>query len=267
MVSHADNSPSAGKPSAVVASWFDLGVGLSIIKPTPATREELYRAHAPAFVDGILECRIANGFGNTSKAVAESLPWTVGAMISATREACLNGQIASAPVSGFHHAGYSTAKMFCSLNGICVAACAVKAEGLPDRVGIVDCDTHNGDGTQEIVDRLGLDWVKHWSVGAHYGRRADAWEFFRELPKVVESMADCGLLIYQAGADAYEHDAMGDGWLTAAELARRDRIVFETAHRIGLPVAVCLGGGYGPLQTILNLHNATLLEAAKVYLA
>jgi acetoin utilization deacetylase AcuC-like enzyme len=266
MVSHA--SQSASKPSGVVASWIQLpGVAISVIRPTPAEPADFYRAHDRAFVNGLLAGEICNGFGTKAKDVAESLPWTTGAMASAAREAIRNGLVAFAPTAGYHHAGYSTAKWSCSFNGLIVSALALRAEGLAGRVGILDCDVHHGDGTQELIDRLGLEWVKHWSVGAHYGRRADTWEFFRELPAVVESMADCGVVLCQLGADMFEYDAMGDGWLSMAALARRDGTVFATAHRVGLPVAVCLGGGYGALQTILNLHDATLLEAAKVYLA
>jgi hypothetical protein len=80
---------------------MELGVGLSVIKPT--TLEDLYRAHDRAFVDGVPAGQIPNGFGTKAKDVAESLPWTVGAMLSAAREAIKNGAIAAAPLSGFHH--------------------------------------------------------------------------------------------------------------------------------------------------------------------
>jgi acetoin utilization deacetylase AcuC-like enzyme len=82
-----------------IASWMELGIGLSVIKPTPAMLEDLYRAHDRAFVDGVLAGQIPNGFGTKAKNVAESLPWTVGAMLSAAREAIRNGALAVASVS------------------------------------------------------------------------------------------------------------------------------------------------------------------------
>lgn len=60
---------------------------------------------------------------------------------------------------------------------------------------------------------------------------------------------------------------MGNGWLTARQLEERDRLVFETAKRIGLPVAWNLAGGYGAMWQILNLHAQTMRACAEAYLA
>jgi len=73
-------SPSAHKPLMAVESWRTLGIALSIVPPTPVTREELARAHDRAFVDAILECRAMNGFYTKAADVAASLPYTNGAM-------------------------------------------------------------------------------------------------------------------------------------------------------------------------------------------
>lgn len=256
-------SPSAAKPMAAIASWMELGVELSIIKPTPATLEELYRAHDRAFIDGVLDCRIPNGFGNKSREVADSLPWTTGAMLSAAREAIKNGAIACAPVSGFHHAQYDKAKWYCTFNGLVVAALAVKAEGLANRVGILDFDVHYGDGTSEIIERLDAGFIKHFSSGANFSRRDQAQEFLGMIPSLVASMMDCQVVLYQAGADMHERDETGDGFLTSEQMAERDRLVFETAKSLSIPVAWDLAGGYqDPLLKVLAIHDATMLAAA-----
>ena len=50
-------------------------------------------------------------------------------------------------------------------------------------------------------------------------------------------------------------------------MAERDRIVFETAHRIGLPVAWNLAGGYQtPLRRVLDIHDNTLRACARVFM-
>jgi hypothetical protein len=59
----------------------------------------------------------------------------------------------------------------------------------------------------------------------------------------VRQFADCDVLLYQAGADPHIDDPLG-GWLTDAQLAQRDRLVFETCRELGLPVAWNLAGGY-----------------------
>ncbi len=46
--------PGVTKPMQAIASWIELGIGISVIAPTPATRTELIRAHENDYVDAIL---------------------------------------------------------------------------------------------------------------------------------------------------------------------------------------------------------------------
>jgi acetoin utilization deacetylase AcuC-like enzyme len=268
MVADAQSySPSAGKPREVVESWKQLGIALEFPHFDPASREQLCLAHAPAFVDGILAGQISNGFGNRSMAVANALPWTSGAMLAAARAAIANGRAAVAPVSGFHHARHGTAGGFCTFNGLIVAARALQAEGVVRRVGILDFDQHYGDGTDQILRHLGLQDIAHYTAGADYGAPDQAEEFLAAIPSRVRQFADCHVLLYQAGADPHIDDPLG-GWLTDAQLAQRDRLVFETCHELCLPVAWNLAGGYQtPLRKVLNIHDATLRACATCYLA
>src|SRR5215813_4203927 len=117
-------SPSAGKPSLCVASWKALGIPLDVAEPAPATIDELCLAHDRAYVTGVLEGRIDNGFGNTRRDVRASLPFTTGAMLTAARWAIANRGWAVAPCSGFHHAKWNAADGFCTFNGLMVTAMA-----------------------------------------------------------------------------------------------------------------------------------------------
>lgn len=263
-------SPSALKPLAVVASWRMLpGVTLDERKPERATVEELSRAHDEKFVRDVLSLRIDNGFGNRSEAVAASLPWTSGAMRSAAFHAWKHGGAAVAPCSGFHHAGWSHVSGFCTFNGLMVTATALRAAGAK-RVGILDCDHHEGDGTDDIIGTLRAhDWVEHFTAGAHFSRPRDVSKFFARLPGVLASMKGCDVVLYQAGADPHVDDPLG-GWLTTEELRARDELVFETLKTQGTPVAWNLAGGYqkaadGSIPKVLEIHDNTLLACARVY--
>jgi acetoin utilization deacetylase AcuC-like enzyme len=260
-------SPSAGKPRDVVLSWHALGVPLRIVSPQAVSVDQFCLAHDRDYVEGILACRAKNGFGNTNPAVAEALPWTSGAMLSAAREAMANGHVAVAPCSGFHHASHDNCYGFCTFNGLVVTAAALLHEGHVARVGILDCDTHYGDGTEDIRSTLHLEaHVPHYTTGANWRRPDQAQEFLHTLPSIVESFSGCDVLLYQAGADPHVDDPLG-GWLTTAQLAERDRIVFETAQRIGLPVAWNLAGGYQtPLRRVLDIHDNTLRACARVFM-
>jgi acetoin utilization deacetylase AcuC-like enzyme len=259
-------SPSAHKPWEAVQSWIALEVPLTILHPRPVTREELARAHDRAFVDAILECRAMNGFYTKAPDVAASLPHTSGAMLGAAREAIHNGQVAVAPTCGFHHACHAVADKFCTFNGLMVSALAVKAEGLADRVGILDFDQHYGDGTEEIIQALRTDFVKHYTAAEFYHQESQADEFLSRVPELVAAMKDCDVLLYQAGADPHVDDPLG-GWLTNEQLAERDRLVFETARELKIPVAWNLAGGYQtPLRKVLDIHDNTMRACAATYL-
>lgn len=268
MVADAQSySPSAGKPRAVVESWKALGDRL-VLKPfDPASREQLALAHSREFVDGVLHGRIANGFDNRLPSVAHALPWTSGAMLAAAREALANGLVAVAPVSGFHHARYEQAAGYCTFNGLIVAARGLLTEGRASRVGILDCDMHYGDGTAQIIRLLGLEAsIQHFTAGEDFDRPDQAALFLRELPDIVRDFQGCDVVLYQAGADPHIDDPLG-GWLTNAQLAHRDFLVFDACKKLRLPVAWNLAGGYqSPLRRVLDIHDATMQMCLSTYL-
>ena len=272
MVAKNDSfSPSAGKPAKVVASWRRLGVELEWHEPTPATPEELSRAHDATFVADVLACRRPNGFNNASPEVAASLPFTNGALLSAARHVLRSGApVAAAPCSGFHHARWAAAGGFCTFNGLMVTAANLRHEGSARRIGILDCDAHFGDGTEEILGRFeGDSFVEHFTAGARFFERDHARPFFAQLPWFVRQMKRCDVVLYQAGADPHVQDPLG-GWLTTEELRRRDAIVFEILAEMRVPVVWNLAGGYqvepdGSIPKVLEIHDNTMLECARVF--
>jgi acetoin utilization deacetylase AcuC-like enzyme len=266
MVARAGSfSPSAEKPAAVVASWLARGLPVELHDPVAATLDDFALAHDRDHVRAILEGRACNGFGNRSPEVAASLPFTTGAMLSAARHAIAARTIACAPCSGFHHAGPKSVEGFCTFNGLMVTALALLRDGTAKRVGIVDCDMHFGNGTEAILDRSGArDRVKHFTAGARYHHADQASAFFAELPRVLDAMADCDVVLYQAGADPHVDDPLG-GFLTTDELRRRDEVVFSTLSGMGVPVAWNLAGGYrrekdGSIPGVLEVHENTTRE-------
>lgn len=210
----------------------------------------------------MLALRADNGFGNRSAAVAQSLMYTSGAMLAAARHALSARDVACAPCSGFHHAGYAQAAGFCTFNGLMVTALKLKADSVVRRVGILDCDQHYGDGTDGIIDRLHAgDWVRHVSAGRHYQREATT--FLAALPEFVRGFADCDVLLYQAGADPHVDDPLG-GYLDDDQLAQRDAIVFAETRRLGIPIAWNLAGGYQqPLRKVLDIHDRTMAACVR----
>lgn len=247
-------SPSAAKPAAVMAAWRERWPGLEIREPQPATREDLCRAHDTDFVDGVLRLGRANGFGTRSPEVAASLPYTSGALLTAARWALEVRGAVAAPVAGFHHASWDEACDFCTFNGLMVTALALRAERPGLRVGILDYDFHYGNGTDDILDRVGREGIVHITAGENWHSDADPRAFLENIPKDLARMADCDIVLYQAGADPHVDDPLG-GFLTTPQLALRDWRVFAGLREHGIPVAWDLAGGYqNPLSKVVAIH-------------
>ena len=259
-------SPSAQKPALVVRAWEATGIPLEIVEPRPATHADLYRVHSPEYVRAILAGQIANGFGNTDPAVIATLPWTSGSMMSAAEWAVTHGEPTLSPTSGFHHAGWDYGAAYCTFNGLMVAALALYARGLVRRVAILDLDQHFGDGTRDILRRLEISWVRHYTYGLDPATQESAKPWLESLPQAVrQTVESCDLVLYQAGADPHVDDPLGGG-LTAEQMACRDRIVFEGCKEIGVPVVVNLAGGYQtPAEKVVQLHVSTLRVLSGVW--
>lgn len=265
-VAHPESfSPSAGKPSILVQSWQASALPIILMPVTPVSRGQLALAHDQNFIDAVLELRKNNGFGERSQGVANSLPWTTGSLLSAARHVLESGVVAISPTSGFHHASYRNGFGFCTFNGLMVTARVLMEERLVSRIGILDCDYHFGDGTADIIQQLRLqDEVIHVTSGAGYQCNADS--FFTDLERGLKKFEHCDLLLYQAGADPHVDDPLG-GFLTSAQMAKRDRLVFEYTKRQGLPLVWNLAGGYQtPVSKVIDLHTTTLMECIAVYL-
>lgn len=268
MLADSDSfSPSARKPKAVVDAWNLAGLSIELRAIVPATVDDLSLAHDPDFVRAVLAGKSENGFGNTREDIARSLPFTNGAMLNAAR-ASLETSVACAPTSGFHHAGYTTATMFCTFNGLMVAAIRLLRDQQVRRVLILDCDYHYGNGTDEIIEHLDLaNEIENATFGRSYHTKSQAGRYLAELERVAGTFADFDLVLYQAGADAHVDDPLG-GILDSDQMRCRDQMVFDAASHAGVPLAWNLAGGYQePISKVVQLHLATMKECARVYVS
>ena len=70
------------------------------------------------------------------------------------------------------------------------------------------------------------------------------------------------VVLYQAGADAFEGDRLGHLALTKGGLKRRDELLFGACRRAFVPVAITLGGGYADsVDDIVDIHYQTIKSA------
>ena len=257
-------SKSPTKPALAVDAWQSAGIPIEIKSFDPLTRSEIAVAHDDQMVDDVLDLKIPNGFGNKSAAVAASLPYTSGSMRAAAHEALLNGIGAVSPTSGFHHAGYDFNGGFCTFNGLMIAAIPLLKDGW--KVGILDCDMHYGNGTEDIASHFKLPRRKlpRHSQGSLEDFEVEPW--LKTLPAfIAHQFANCDVVLYQAGADPHVDDPLG-GWLTTEQLFERDRIVFNTLRGLRIPCAFDLAGGYNPdFSKVIEIHLNTMVAFSESF--
>ena len=252
--------------------------------PPAASDTQLLRAHTADYIE-----RMERGLLTPQEVRRIGFPWTPGMVersrrsSGATIEACLaalrDGYAANL-AGGTHHACSDHGEGFCIFNDSAVAARELQARGLVQRVLVIDCDVHQGNGTAEIT--RGDDSIFTFSIHGEknfpfrkeqsdldigLGDGAGDAMYLAALEgglmeAIERSHAD--LAIYLAGADPYEDDKLGRLALTKAGLAARDRLVFDFCEQAGLPVAITMAGGYArTIADTVDIQAATIAEAAQ----
>ena len=65
-------SPSAGKPALAVDAWLKAKLPIALMPVAPVTWLDLYLAHEPRYVDGVLAGALPTGFGTRDVAAAQT---------------------------------------------------------------------------------------------------------------------------------------------------------------------------------------------------
>lgn len=165
---------------------------------------------------------------------------------------------------------------FCAVNHVAVTARHLQAEGLAERVAIVDWDVHHGNGTQDIfygdgsVYYLSLHQVplfpgtgaaEERGEGAGTGAtlnvplpaglpRIDYLRRFHEAVERADNEFHPDFVLVSAGYDTLAGDPLGDLRLEPEDFTELTRILVAWAGRTcsGRIVAL-LEGGYAPERT------------------
>ena len=260
------------------------GTPFAFIEPHAATDEELRRVHCPQYLGRVFRGTLTRaeiqriGFPWSQELVERSLRST-GAAIDAAASALRDG-VAASLAGGTHHAGTNWGEGFCIFNDTAVSAREMQDRGLVQRVLIVDCDVHQGNGTAEIfakddtVFTLSLHGEKNFPLRKYPssldvplpdGTSDEA--YLAALDRALEvsfSTFEPDIIFYIAGADPYEGDRLGRLGVSQEGLLQRDRLVFTSAVTNCAPVAIVCGGGYcNDLAMIAEIHAATMREAVK----
>lgn len=267
-----------------IVTWLDAQGYVDrrdLIHPRPAALRALRRVHADEYLESLREPRALEpilGFGDSPElldAIVAMQRAMVGGTIEVVERALAEGKPSINLGGGLHHAGAKRGAGFCVFNDIAVAIAEQRARGFTGNVLVVDLDLHDGEGTRSIFadDPTVFTFSLHnqhrgpveglATLAIEFGSGIGDADYLtlldRHLPPILEQHRP-QLVIYLAGVDVAADDRLGDARLSADGIARRDRRVLELCRRRErpLPLAIVLGGGYGPGAW---RHSARLLAS------
>lgn len=266
----------------VAAEAESLDIELSM--PRAATLEELLRVHDADYVRRVLA-------GELERAEIRRIgfPWSVEMVersrrsSGATLEAChaaIEEGVGVNLAGGTHHAFRDHGEGYCVFNDGAIAARAMQAERRVERVLIVDCDVHQGNGTAAIFAGDATVFTFSLHGARNFPFRKEESDLDVELPdraaddaylSALESglsealdRSSPDLAIYVAGADPYAGDRLGRLAVSREGLEARDRFVFNALLDAKIPTAVTMAGGYArDFEETVAIHLQTVRLAAE----
>ena len=247
-----------------------------VIEPEMPSDADLLLVLTPEYLDDLRHCR------KTPRTLMSELPVTRGIIeaqilgAGGTIEACRLARERGAGVhvgGGLHHGFSDHGEGFCYVNDLAVGIRKALAENWATRVAVIDCDLHQGNGTARIFQ--GDERVYTFSIHqerlypmkersdldiglADYTTDAIYLEHLRNfVPRILDDHQP-DLVVYQAGADPYEHDLLGALRISAKGLRERDEIVIGESRKRAIPFVTTLGGGYAEdTEDTVEIHATT----------
>ncbi len=254
-----------------------------LLEAPRASDTELLLAHDASYLQRVISGTLSEaeqkeiGFPWSEKMVERSRR-SVGATIAACQSAIEEG-VAVNLAGGTHHAYRNKGSGFCVFNDAAIAARVLMKYPIgPRRIGILDLDVHQGDGTAAILQHdpaictVSIHGEKNYPFAKTNSDLDIALAdgsgdtiYLEALEQALEFLAkhDIEFLIYLAGADPFEGDRLGRLRLTKEGLALRDQRVMAFVRERGIPIAIAMAGGYAnPIEDTVQIHYQTIQIAS-----
>lgn len=254
--------------------------------PDPMPRRWIEAVHDPDYVAEVIEARVPAektrriGFPVTPEVATRAVAVPGGTWLAAML--ALEHGFAANTAGGSHHALATTGAGYCVFNDLAIAAARLIGEGAVERLLIVDCDVHQGDGTASLL--AGRPGIATYSIHAEKNfpvRKARSTldvalpdgvgdeAYLDRLETTLVPLLDAvrpELVLYQAGVDPFVGDRLGRLALTMDGLARRERLIAGLMTPRGIPLASTVGGGYGDdAEEIARRHVATIMALGAAF--
>lgn len=253
--------------------------------PAPeATTQELGLAHTQEYIQGLLQDTIPEkdlrpiGLTWSPLLLKRSLS-SVGGFLKASEEALVS-KFSAQLAGGTHHAHADRGEGYCVFNDFAVAALNLINKKLVKNILILDLDVHQGNGNSSILGKredifiLSLHGEKNYpfrKVPSHLDvplpEGTGDEEYIEALNKSLSQIKfRPDIIFYQAGVDNLKEDKLGTFNLSFEGLMQRDRMVFNFAKNLNVPLAMAIGGGYAdPISLTVEAHVNTFKVAREFY--
>jgi acetoin utilization deacetylase AcuC-like enzyme len=260
---------------------------MHIAQPQPVDTSLLLLAHDADYVDRFLAGELSEkeekriGLTPWTPAMIERTLVLMGGAVEATEHAVQTGGFSGNMAGGTHHAHRDFGSGYCVFNDLAVCALHALEHLGVGRVAIVDLDVHQGDGTATIL----VDEPRACTISVHCSTNFPFRKSVSDhdlpvapesgdevyLATVREALDLCeafepDLILYQAGVDGLEADALGKLNVSREGMRQRNHLVFEAAEALEVPLVVFMGGGYAkPIDASLDAFYDLFTDAAAWY--
>jgi acetoin utilization deacetylase AcuC-like enzyme len=264
--------------------------GLEVVETPPATPEQIERVHTRSHVDAIESIAARGGGMIDADTVASAHSYEAALRAAGGAVHAVDRLIDDGAGFAFcglrppgHHAERSRAMGFCLFNNVAIGIAHALSEHGIERAMVVDWDVHHGNGTQDVFysspqvlfssihqsplypgtghpDERGSGEGEGSTVNLPVDAGAGPDEFLSLVQTVLVPMArsfEPGLLAVSAGFDAHRDDPLAECMLDEAAYADMAASLRDLAAELGVPVLVCLEGGYA-LRALAASASATI---------
>lgn len=191
----------------------------------------------------------------------------------------LQDGIAGNLAGGTHHSMPDMGEGFCVYNDVAVAIKVLQQSMWVNKVLVIDCDVHQGNGTAYIfrddprVYTFSIHGEKNYpfkkppsdyDIGLPDGTTDQAYHktLIDAMDRIFEEF-NPDLVYYLGGIDPLEMDHFGRLSLSLKGLRERERIVIENVTQRNIPLVLLLSGGYAPTVKDTVKAHALMYEVAK----
>lgn len=246
-----------------------------VIEPGLVDFGNLCSVHTPEYANAVW-----NGTLKKKEIRRMGLPWskslairsrlavqgTINAGLMALQDG-ISGNLAG----GTHHAMPGHGEGFCVYNDVAVAVKVLKMSKWVNRVLIIDCDVHQGNGNAYFFDEIEdvYTFSMHGKKNYPFIKPSSTFDIGLDdgtgdkeylqilidaLDKILSEFSP-DIVFYLGGIDPLESDHFGRLSMTPKGLEMRERIVIDTFTQKSIPLVLLLSGGYAPtLQETVEAH-------------